>query len=192
MEPFEAYKTYMALKRHFNSDYDYFKYNGKVNVKYETFDKKKDKYFYQKLSKKQDITGLIISSLLNSTDGNIWIRDILSQETENNYYKWKKKIESLTYQFKNDINKLDEDFDSNLLVKEGQYPNLLKLYIGGEINIETLIIIDDLLNIFKYWNKNISDNVFWPSIYRKCIKYKPFLQFDSNKYKNIIVDKFRK
>ena len=32
MEAYEAYKIYHALKLHFNSDYDYTKYNGKIHI----------------------------------------------------------------------------------------------------------------------------------------------------------------
>ena len=29
-EGINAYKTYLAIRNHFNTDYDYFKYNGKI------------------------------------------------------------------------------------------------------------------------------------------------------------------
>ena len=48
-EGFDAYKTYLALKRHFTSDYDYFKYNGKVRAGVESFLKRNDKFFFRKL-----------------------------------------------------------------------------------------------------------------------------------------------
>ena len=40
---FDVYKTYLAIKLHFQSDsYDYYKYGGKVNAKLDTFTKRKD------------------------------------------------------------------------------------------------------------------------------------------------------
>ena len=48
---FDVYKTYLAVKLHFTSDtYDYYKYDGKVNAKLDTFTKRKDRYFFHKLS----------------------------------------------------------------------------------------------------------------------------------------------
>ena len=48
---FDVYKTYLAVKLHFASDtYDYYKYDGKVNAKLDTFTKRKDRYFFHKLS----------------------------------------------------------------------------------------------------------------------------------------------
>ena len=49
MNEFEAYKEYIALKLHFTSDYDYFKYNGKTNVTLHSFEERKDKYHFKRL-----------------------------------------------------------------------------------------------------------------------------------------------
>ena len=46
MTPFEAYKTYSALKLHFTTDYNYFQYNGSVRLKQESFEKRNDKVFF--------------------------------------------------------------------------------------------------------------------------------------------------
>ena len=43
-EGFDAYKVYLALRQHFTSVYDYFKYNGKVRAGVESFLKRKDKF----------------------------------------------------------------------------------------------------------------------------------------------------
>jgi len=47
---FDVYKTYLAIKNHFTTDYDYVKYGGKVTAKLETFTKRSDRYFFHKLS----------------------------------------------------------------------------------------------------------------------------------------------
>ncbi len=38
--------------------------------------------------------------------------------------------------------------------------------------------------------KKISDPVVWPEVYRKIKKYKPFVNFDQQKVKKLVVDKF--
>ena len=58
-EGFDAYKTYLAIKQHFTSGYDYFKYNGKVKAKIESFLKRKDKFFFRKLQKRYDKDELV-------------------------------------------------------------------------------------------------------------------------------------
>ena len=53
MEPFDAYKYYMAIKLHFESDsYDAPKYNFKTSISPQSFWKRRDKYHFAKLSRK--------------------------------------------------------------------------------------------------------------------------------------------
>ena len=52
MEAYEAYKIYHALKLHFNSDYDYTKYNGKAKVTVDSYLKRKDRPFFAKVARK--------------------------------------------------------------------------------------------------------------------------------------------
>ena len=50
---FAAYALWNALKLHFTSDsYDYFKYNGKTSISVTSFENRKDKYHFYKLSRK--------------------------------------------------------------------------------------------------------------------------------------------
>ena len=54
MTPFDVYKTYLALKNHFSKPkYDYIKYAGKTRASIEAFNKRKDKYWYEKLSRQK-------------------------------------------------------------------------------------------------------------------------------------------
>ena len=53
MTGFEVYKMYLALKLHFTSDtYDYFQYGGTAKASQRSFDNRKDKFFFVKLSRK--------------------------------------------------------------------------------------------------------------------------------------------
>ena len=65
-EAFNAYRTYLALKQHFTSNYDYFKYNGKVNVSPNSFETRKDKFHFYKLSKKKDYQKIILSTIVDN------------------------------------------------------------------------------------------------------------------------------
>ena len=67
---------------------------------------------------------------------------------------------------------------------------LLKLFLRGTIRLETLVVLDSLINYTRSWNKKISDPVVWPEVYRKIKKYKPFVNFDQQKVKKLVVDKF--
>ena len=52
--PFECYKTYVAMKQHFTKDkYDYFKYGGKSRASATSFNNRKDRYFFERMSRKK-------------------------------------------------------------------------------------------------------------------------------------------
>ena len=53
MEAFDAYKTYLAIRLHFQSpNYDFVKYNGEIKCTKDSFMKRNDRYFFHKLSKR--------------------------------------------------------------------------------------------------------------------------------------------
>ena len=187
-DAYEMYVYYLALKRHFTSSYDYHKYNGKINASITSFETRKDKFFFYKLSKRSDAKDFILSNMVNNPK--IWIGDMLSDNGEQVFTEWTRRQQSLSYIFKSELGKLDEDFDSNLITKDGQHPKLLRLHTSGNISKETLIIIDDLTNVFSYWSKKILDNIIFPDILNICSKYKPFLNYDKSKMKQILVAQF--
>jgi len=190
MDAFEAYKIYIALKSHFSSKtYDYFKYNGRTRASKTTFEKRADKYFFHKLSKRKDIVDFLVSNFVYNGDN--WVGDLVqNSESEKCYRKLLKVRESLSYIVDNELDKLDTDFDNNFKVIDGQHPKALKLYLQNEISIETLIILDELVGCFKVWNRRIQETVLWPQIYLKCKKYRQFFEYDKNKMRQIVLDKF--
>jgi hypothetical protein len=185
VSPFEAYRTYLALKQHFTKPgYDFFKYNGKVNVQQSTFEVRKDKYQFYKLSKHKDpLNYLVCNFVYNDVK---WIGDLFSDPYKDTYTNWLKYQQSITYNFTNEINKLLTNFNENYIVTNGQHPHLLKLHRTGEISLETMIILDDILGFSKHWNKEIEDTILWPSIYQKMVKYKPFISYDKNKCRKVL------
>ena len=131
-DPFESYKLYNALKLHFESDsYDALKYNFKTSVKAQSFFKRKDKYFFAKLAKtyERDLKEFYIANFKNDVK---YVGDMLNEGGERYYRDHKKVMESLSYQFENDINKLRDmnvEFDSLLEAEENNHPLIIKLWM---------------------------------------------------------------
>lgn len=188
MQPFDCYKTYIALKNHFETpSYDYFRYNGKVNASFDSFCARRDKYQFSKLSKKEDVQSYILANLVAQKKIG-WVGDLLSEEAETNFKTWQKRQQSLTYIISEDLSGFD-NLKEVLVVKNNQHPQLLKMYLQKKVCIETLIIIDKFTNMFEYWNKHINDPIVWPSVFMLAEKYKPFFKFDKNKFKQLLKDK---
>ena len=191
MTPSEVYQDYMALRRHFNSSsYDYFKYYGKVRGDAEnSFNKRKDKFFFEKVAKHRDPHGFMLANFAKYPK--TWIRDIAySDEAEKTYQDWLKRKESLTYLLQKDLNKLQFPFDRNFAIEDRQLSHLLVLYLGGEINIETACILTDLVGCYRYWNKQLKEDVIWQEIGQLIKKYTPFVNYDKEKVNKIVLDFF--
>jgi len=194
-DPFESYKLYNALKLHFETDgYDAIKYHFKTSVKPTSFFKRKDKFFFAKLAKtyENELKDFYIANFKNDVK---YVGDMLNEGGERYYRDHKKIMESLTYQFQTDINKLndmDVSFDSLLEAEENNHPLIIKLWMQDEILLETIVILDSILGFVERENKKITDTIIWPDIYRKIMKYKPFVKFDRDKCLNLLKDTFTK
>ena len=189
MTPFEAYMKYLAMKQHFTQKgYDYFKYNGKTNASITSFETRKDKYFFHKLSKKDDVENFLMVNLIDNPQ--VWIGELFNESADKKYLEWKKQQESLSYLFKTELNALDEDLNKNFEVQDGQHPFILKQYLRKNISLDTFIIMDDILKFAKYFDKNITDTIIWPGVHMKMNKYRPFLKYDKFKMRKILKEKF--
>jgi len=187
---FAAFALYNALKLHFTSSYDYFKYHGKTNVSKDTFLRRKDKYSFYKLSRKYSLDELRNFFVANFVYGDsTWVGEMTGPNGEDVYKKWQKISQSLTYNFESDIVRILEQVNSPdelMKVRSGEYPDLLVGAMQNSISIETLVILNDMMNFFSMWDKKISDDIIWPSWKLKCEKYAPFITYDKVKFKNIL------
>lgn len=194
---FSAFALYNAVKLHFTSDsYDYFKYGGKTNVSKSNFATRKDKYSFYKLSRKYNLQDLRDFYVANFIVKNIsWIGDIANEEGESNYRQWQKTNQSLTYKFKDDIIYVLDETNGNpnesLKVVDGQHPNLLRYVMAHDVNLETLVVLNDIMNFLPMWDKKIADTIVWPDWKRKIEKYTPFLNYDKDKFKSVLKESLK-
>ena len=188
MTPFECYVYYLAIKRHFSSNYDIIKYNGKVRVNKTSFEKRNDKYFFAKLAKRKDCKEFILANVIHNH--NLWIGDLSKPEADDIYNDWLMIQQSLTYILKSNLKKMDDNFDKNFEVINGQYPKLLELYIEDEIELETLTILVSLTGCINIWNKKIADTILYPNLARVIVKYEPLLSYNRDDMRRLILKHF--
>jgi hypothetical protein len=192
MEPFQVFCEYLALKSHFsNPKYDYFKYNKKVRASLESYHKRRDRYFFEKTSRKykdKEIVDFFVSNFIASdTSNNIWIGEIINSG-EKNYIEWMKRQQSLTYLFKEQSEELfsQTKLDDVLSCAKG-HPVILKKYLSGKLFLENLVIYDKILNFSKDFDKKLLDPV-WEMVSLKIRKYSPFINIDVFQYKRLLRD----
>ena len=190
MMPADAYRCYLALKNHFTKDhYDYIKYRGKTRASNAAFYKRKDRFWFEKFARQKndkEIEEFFVSNFIYSTDpSTVWIGEMI-KEGEGRYQEWQKKVQSLTYVFKEETEsvfenrKVDDMFDCS----KG-HPPILKIYLKGDISLESMVIYDRTLGYGKDFDKRLKDPV-WETVSRKIKKYSPFLNIDVSRYKKIL------
>jgi hypothetical protein len=186
---YEAFCLYSGLKLHFTSSYDYFKYNGKVRVTVDAFDNRKDKYFFHKISRRysnEEFEQFLVANFLH--EPGVWIGKLLDEEANTRYVEYQKNIQSLGYTFENQCKDLFDMLDdpNEILKTSGEHPILLKKALRGEVSIQTVFILNSLLNFFPMWKNKITDTIVWPNYEKLISNYSGFLKFDSTKYRLIL------
>ena len=200
MTPFETYKTYLALKQHFTLDnYDYFKYNGKIRASENSFNNRKDRFFFSKIARAlsdDEIMDLFVSNFLESDK--TWIKDMMSDDAKARFRRYQKLKQSLSYAFKEEFVKVrdyidehDLKFDDLFKIEDGQHPLIIKLHLEGMISIQSLVIANKVLGFLSRIDKRLDEPYIYGPLSAKVKKYEPFLSVtDVTKYKKILIEIF--
>ena len=188
--PFDAYKQYLALKNHFTKEkYDYHKYCGKSRATVKSFYKRKDRFWFEKLARNKsdkEVVDFFISNFITCTDpSKLWIGEMI-REGEGRYTAWKRRTQSLSYIFREEIELIlaDTDLDTVFAMTNG-HPPILKKYLSGDISLETLVICDRILGYRNDYDKQLTDPV-WETVSLRIKKYSPFLNIDVFHFKKIL------
>ena len=178
------------MKSHFtNPKYDFVKYGGKSRATMTSFNKRKDKYWFEKTSRKysdQEIVDFLLSNFINATNPqNLWIGEIINSG-DRTYAEWMKRQQSLTYLFTEQSSELlsEKNLDEVFNCSKG-HPIVLKKYLGGEISLETLSILEKVFSFQKNFDKKLTDPV-WETVSLKLKKYLPFININVFHFKNIL------
>ncbi len=199
MHGVEVYRMYLAMKQHFsNPKFDFFQYNGHVNAKEETYQQRNDFWFFETVAKKlttEEVQDFLLASFIQSNDpSKVWIGDI-KRTGKDRWLAHQKQTQSMSYLVKQDLGTMadyletQKDTFNSLFATLGSHPPLLKLYVKGNVSLETMVVMDICLGYSKVWDQQMSDPL-WESVSLKMRKYKPFLSINTDKYKNLMKEVF--
>lgn len=184
MNGYGCYLMYLSIKAHFGQDaYDYFKYNGKVKANQRSFEKRNDRYFFEKLAKKlcdkKEFEMFFVATFVYSPS--VWIGGVFTEEYYDSFNHVKGYLKNTEYLFRQDLLSVFDLVESKediltLFSPVGNKPPLLLQNIQqGKIALESFLILDKQMKLLSRWNKEIKDTVLWPMLYKKWSKYQPFL-----------------
>ena len=204
---FNAWITYQALYAHFTKSrkggYDYFKYNGKLNMNEASMEKQFAKLagkgggwsvhraMFNKLGttfeNKEDLLFFFLSQFTND----ITYPDRFDSDLYNEY---KERMNNFHFYLKRDTEEIikymkeyDKTFDEMFIAEKVNHPPILKLGLSRTISLETFTTLDIILNFLPNIEKNLIDPASKDFI--KLVRnYKPFLSINVEKEKKIIMD----
>lgn len=199
MHGIQVYRMYLAMKQHFsNPKFDFFQYNGQVNAKEKTYQERNDFWFFETIAKRlssEQVQELLLASFIQSDDPTkVWIGDI-KRDGKNRWLAHQKQTQSMSYVVEQDLSTMADYMETqghtfnDLFAPLGTHPALLKLYIKGDVSLETMVVMDICLGYTKLWDKKMYDPL-WEALSLKIKKYKSFLSINSDKYKKMMMEKF--
>ena len=187
MNGYDLYCTYQAIKLHFSSEqYNFFHYDGKTRVSIDAFQKRRDKFLFHRLARKyrdEEMVPFLVANFVHSDDN--WTKSLLEEEAEETYRNWKRTTDSMSKVYTEDLQKIatKETFNDLFKVEDGQFPKLLIAFLQKDVTIETMVILNNIFDFIRIWDKKISDDIIYPKVSRKIRKYGAFLAVNVDKYK---------
>jgi len=191
VKPFDCYKSYLGLKNHFTKqNYDYHRYGGKSRASLESFYKRKDRFFFEKLSRQKDDSEVIeffVSNFVSCDDPqSLWIGEIV-RNGETNYTRWKKRVQSLSYTFRTEVENVfsDKKFDEMFYIDGTRHPHIVREHLGKNLSLESLVILNKILGFKKEFDRRLNDPI-WKFLSMRIDKYDSFIHIDVFKFKSIL------
>ena len=191
VQPFDTYKAYLGLKNHFTKEkYDYVKYCGKSRASIQSFYKRKDRFFFEKISRQKnddEVIDFFVANFVSCNDPqSLWVGEIM-RNGEDNYINWKRRTQSLSYVFKEEVENIfsGKDFDKMFEVKGTTHPQIIKEHLQENISLETLIILEKILGFKKNFDKKLDDPV-WKFLSMRMKKYNSFLNINVLQYRKLL------
>lgn len=203
---YNAWYTYQGLFAHFRSQdrkYDYFKYHGKLN--FSGFDAMEKSFIKHENNGNYSMQRKIFTDLGKKfTNKEALIFFFLSQFTNNIMYPshfdteiyegYATRLNNFYLHLKRDcdklvsyMNKFEVSFDDLFRVTGINHPAIMKLSLSKTICLETFVVLDKLLGFIENIDKQLNDPL-WKDHSFLAKNYHPFVKFDLDKSKKIIME----
>jgi hypothetical protein len=191
---YDVFRSYLAVKLHFTTSYNYFKYNGKAStISHSAYMRRKDKPLFERLAIHTDpdeLVDLLVANFIENDS--LWVGDFLVDyiEVRKTHKKWKARIQALEHTYEDDLLNIISFCNDNSLAfldttcyNSATHPLLFRFLMEGMIHPETYIILGDFLPCLDI--DHPCGDIIWKHEMTKLHKYKDFLNYDKEKMKTI-------
>lgn len=196
---FSVYRLYLMVKGHFNGKYDIPKYSWKMNVSPKTYEKRRDKYFFERLSAKYNLGELyriLVSNML--ANSNAWVGDISGADALQFYREYCGKLERASYLYKEDLENLlyfcqkkSIMFKDLFDCSKGQ-PLIFKMLQQELVSYETFLLINASGNFVDKFDVAMKDDIVWMEYRKRIHGYNKIVRINSVEAKEILISVLRK
>jgi len=188
MTDYEAYRMYLALRAHFQTDdYDVVASRGRIRARRSQFTGGKV-YTFARLARDYTDSEICNFMVANFVAGNHW-GGVFDASATQNYTDWQRRNQSLRYMFQQELQALfneaqDQGVNNVFAAEPGQHPLVVRAYLRRTIGPETLVILQELTG----WanDMELPRDVVWQNLHRLMIKYRPFVRFDRIQFQDIL------
>ncbi|ASU00603.1 DNA helicase loader [Aeromonas phage AS-gz] len=184
-----AFMLYLMMKQHMAGKYDIIKYSWNMKVTDAAFNKRRDKYFFDKMSDKfhlKDLTEIFLATFLENSNG--WAGDLVSEdamaahrELLGRYIRfseiYREDLKNLVY-FSNKVNvPIGKLLEYN---EKQQTSPIFKLLQSGLIKTETFLVIDSFLGIIDKIDEKMSADIIWQNWHTKLVNYRKLVVINND------------
>jgi hypothetical protein len=186
-----AYQLFLALRTHFTSNkYDFFQMHGKLRATKESYTKRNDRMFFEKLAKTYDPETLRDFYVANFLEDKHYITELLDDTATTNLVKYQGRRQALSYNVSNDVDMVLRNGSCDAFkTHSDQYPGVLVLYLQRRICMESLVVMNDFILFREKFDKYYDGDVIWPKVSLKMQKYRPFIKYDKERMKLILKER---
>lgn len=194
-----VYQLYLMVKGHFNGRYDCVKYKWVMRISDKAYEKRRDRYFFERLADKYNLGELYKIFLANMlANANAWVGEISGADALQFYRQYTGKLERASYIYKEDLENLCFFCEKKAIKFKDLFdctagqPLIFKMLQQEIISYETFLIINSAANFMNKFNESMRDDIVWCE-YRKRIEgYQKLLNINNVEAKTILLNIIKK
>lgn len=188
----ETCSIYNSLKLHFSREnYDSIKYKFHTKINVDSYNKRRDKYLFEKTAlkykTKRKIAEFCVSNFI--TD-----KTYIAEFSEDCLIDYYRKISHLKNIIKEDFKKIGEKENRSLkhFLETQVMDSIIGMYLSEEISLETFAIFNKVLNFIPNVKKKLNDPLgIYTKTYHKAFKYSPFVTSDKEEMRKLILNNLK-
>jgi hypothetical protein len=193
MKAADVYMMHQALKQHFTTKYDYFKYHGRVKVGQNR--RKASDHVYTRIAKTlqdKDVQPFLVANMLE--DPNQWIGTMIGSDV---WPEQKKKLLRLHEVYVKDLKTIiafcvEHEYTlQQVFESDRNWPIVVKLCQQGYIELETVVILNRIMSFMAEANAKYGDDIIFEAFSDKLKNYDPFVRVNMGRYMKTTTEAFK-